>query len=61
MKEIVKIFFKTLFLFLVIFSVKVHGKILSSGNANAKVTIIKFFIIGPPNRHFYLDMLFLAF
>ena len=39
MKEIVKIFYKTLFLFLVIFSVNVYGKILSSGNINAKVTV----------------------
>ena len=39
MKEIVKIFYKTLFLILVIFSVNVHGKILSSGDANAKVTV----------------------
>ena len=39
MKEVVKIFYKTLFLILVIFSVNVHGKILSSGDANAKVTI----------------------
>ena len=39
MKEIVKIFYKTLFLFLVIFSVNVHGKILSSGDVNAKVTV----------------------
>ena len=39
MKEISKIFFKTLFLILVIFSVNVHGKILSSGDTNAKVTV----------------------
>ena len=39
MKEIVKIFCKTFFLILVIFSVNVHGKILSSGDANAKVTV----------------------
>ena len=39
MKEIVKIFYKTLFLILVIFSVNVHGKILSSGDVNAKVTV----------------------
>ena len=39
MKEIVKIFYKTLFLFLVIFSVNVYGKILSNGDANAKVTV----------------------
>ena len=39
MKEIVKIFCKTLFLILVIFSVNVHGKILSSGDVNAKVTV----------------------
>ena len=39
MREIVKIFYKTLFLFLVIFSTYVYGKILSSGNANAKVTV----------------------
>ena len=39
MKEIVKIFYKTLFLILVIFSVNVHGKILSSGDENAKVTV----------------------
>ena len=39
MKEIVKIFYKTLFLILVISSVNVHGKILSSGDANAKVTV----------------------
>ena len=39
MKEVVKIFYKTLFLILVIFSVNVHGKILSSGDANAKVTV----------------------
>jgi len=42
MKEIVKIFYKTLSLFLVIFSVEVHSKILSDGNADAKV-IIKVF------------------
>ena len=42
MKEVVKIFYKTLFLILVIFSVNVHGKILSSGDANAKV-IVKVF------------------
>ena len=39
MKEVVKIFYKTLFLILVIFSVNVHGKILSSGDINAKVTV----------------------
>jgi protein-disulfide isomerase len=39
MKEVVKIFYKTLFLILVIFSVNVHGKILSSGDASAKVTV----------------------
>ena len=39
MKEIIKIFYKTLFLILVIFSVNVHGKILSSGDTNAKVTV----------------------
>ena len=39
MKEVVKIFYKALFLFLVIFSVNVHGKVLSSGNSNAKITI----------------------
>ena len=39
MKEVVKIFYKTLFLILVIFSVNVHGKILSSGDENAKVTV----------------------
>ena len=39
MREIVKIFYKTLFLILVIFSVNVYGKILSSGNVNAKVTV----------------------
>ena len=42
MKEISKIFFKTLLLFLVVFSVKVHSKILSDGNADAKV-IVKVF------------------
>ena len=42
MKEISKIFFKTLLLFLIVFSVKVHSKILSDGNANAKV-IVKVF------------------
>ena len=39
MKEIVKIFYKTLFLILVIFSVNVYGKILSNGDENAKVTV----------------------
>ena len=39
MREIVKIFYKTLFLILVIFSVNVYGKILSSGYVNAKVTV----------------------
>ena len=39
MKEVVKIFYKTLFLILVIFPVNVHGKILSSGDSNAKVTV----------------------
>ena len=39
MKEVVKIFYKTLFLILVIFSVNVHGKILSSGDVDAKVTV----------------------
>jgi len=39
MKKVVKIFYKTLFLILVIFSVNVHGKILSSGDVNAKVTV----------------------
>tara|TARA_Y100000591_G_C21727485_1_gene642162 strand:- start:47 stop:640 length:594 start_codon:yes stop_codon:yes gene_type:complete len=39
MKEISKIFFKTLILFLVIFSVEVYGKIISDGNADAKVTV----------------------
>ena len=39
MKEIVKIFYKTLFLILVIFSVNVYGKILSNGDINAKVTV----------------------
>ena len=42
MKELSKIFFKTLLLFLIVFSVKVHSKILSDGNANAKV-IVKVF------------------
>ncbi len=39
MKEVVKIFYKSLFLILVIFSVNVHGKILSSGDENARVTV----------------------
>ncbi len=39
MREIVKIFYKALFLFLVIFSVNVHGKVLSSGDSNAKITV----------------------
>ena len=39
MKEIVKIFYQTVFLFLIVFSVNVHGKILSSGDANAKITV----------------------
>ena len=39
MKKVVKIFYKPLFLILVIFSVNVHGKILSSGDVNAKVTV----------------------
>ncbi len=39
MKEIVKIFYITFFLILVIFSVNVHGKILRSGDENAKVTV----------------------
>jgi len=39
MKKVVKIFYKTLFLILVIFSVNVYGKILSSGDVNAKVTV----------------------
>ena len=29
----------TVFLFLIVFSVNVHGKILSSGDANAKITV----------------------
>ena len=37
MKEIIKIFYKTLILFFVVFFVDVHGKIISDGNANAKV------------------------
>ena len=39
MREIIKIFYKTLLLFLVVFSANVHGKILSNGDANAKVTV----------------------
>jgi len=39
MREIVKIFYKALFLFLVIFPVNVHGKVLSSGDSNAKITV----------------------
>ena len=39
MKKIVKIFYKTVFIYLVIFSVNVHGKILSSGDINAKITV----------------------
>ena len=39
MKEISKIFYKTLILFFVVFFVDVHGKIISDGNANAKVTV----------------------
>ena len=39
MREIVKMFYKALFLFLVIFSVNVHGKVLSSGDSNAKITV----------------------
>ena len=39
MKEIVKIFYKTLFLFLVIFYNGVHSKVLSDGNTNAKITV----------------------
>ena len=39
MKEIVKIFYQTVFLFLIVFSVNVHGKILSSGDVNAKITV----------------------
>ncbi len=48
MKEIVKIFYKTLFLFLVVFSVNVYGKILSSGNVNAKVTVKVFSSLSCP-------------
>ena len=39
MKEINKIFYKTLFILLVIFSVEVKGKILSEGKTDAKVTV----------------------
>ena len=39
MKKISKIFCKILFLFLLTFSVEVSSKILTEGNANAKVTV----------------------
>ena len=39
MREISNIVYKTLFLFLVMFSVEGHSKILSNGNVNAKVTV----------------------
>ena len=39
MKEISRIFYKIIFLFLLTFSVEVNGKILSEGNADAKVTV----------------------
>ena len=39
MREINKIFYKTLFLFLVVLSIEVHSKILSEGNADAKIVV----------------------
>tara|TARA_B100000886_G_scaffold79275_1_gene51424 strand:- start:315 stop:908 length:594 start_codon:yes stop_codon:yes gene_type:complete len=39
MKEISRIFYKIIFLFLLTSSVEVNGKILSEGNADAKVTV----------------------
>ena len=39
MKEISRIFYKIIFLFLLTFAVEVNGKILSEGNADAKVTV----------------------
>ena len=57
MKEIVKIFYKTLFLILVIFSVNVHGKILSSGDSNAKVTVKVFSSLTcPACANFHLEI-----
>ena len=39
MKEINKIFYKTIFLIFFVFSVQVESKILSIGNPNAKITV----------------------
>ena len=39
MKNINKIFLKSFFVFLILFSVKVEGKILSMGKLDAKVTV----------------------
>ena len=39
MKEISRIFYKIIFLFLLTFAVEVNGKILSEGNADARVTV----------------------
>ena len=39
MKEISRIFYKIIFLFLLTFAVEVNGKILSEGNADAKITV----------------------
>ena len=39
MKEIIKLFYKTIFLFLFFFSVQAESKILTIGSTSAKVTV----------------------
>ena len=39
MKKVNKIIYKVLFLFIIVISAKVEGKILSEGSSEAKVTI----------------------
>ena len=39
MKEIIKVFYKTFFLFVILFSFRAESKILSIGNSDAKVTV----------------------
>ena len=39
MKEMIRLFYKTIFLFLFFFSIEAESKILSIGNTDAKVTV----------------------
>ena len=57
MKEIIKIFYKSTFIFLIFFSVNAQSKVLSVGNKDAKVIVKVFSSLTCPHcANFHLEI-----